>query len=555
MAVRGPRQQVGLVEPAGAGRDDVGHRDLAGVPVGAPDGRGAADAGVAQQRLLDDPGVDVVAAADDQVLGPPGEGDEAAGVDAAEVAGVQPAVTDDAVPADPGAAQSRVGDVPGEHGGAADHQLAGLAGGAVGPRPVLADPDGFDLLPGQDLADRSGAFLAGPGPGAGAGGLGEAVAFQQVPPGVSGEVLAYRGRQRGRAHDRQPQRADVGVDRDLRQGAVDGGHGGHRRDLVVLDDLPEPGVQGLVAVARRAWPHHPGAAEHRGDAGDDQGVDVEQRQPAQHPLPGRQPAALRDALGAGELVGVGVRGDLRGAGGPPGVHERGEIACLRQVRAGQVAGRLPGDHLVQIRHDQGTAVWINGLAEGWRVASCAVRPKREDGGHARLPGHLEQPLPQLRVQLGPGRDQDPGSGPADQLGDPLAGQRGVGRRGDPDGLRGQGGGVQHRGVDAAERDRVLAAHSQGGQRVGDPRHHAGQLGVGPGQAASVIARVRDPLRGDAVRPGGGGVQQQLVGRFRPRQYFSCGHGVFPIMVLCWVPRSSCPSGEAIVAMMTSPSCR
>ena len=107
MAVRGPGQQVGLVEPAGAGGDDVGDRDLAGVPVRAADGHGGADRGVAQQPVLDDPGVDVVAAADDQVLGPAGQVDEAAGVDAAEVAGVQPAVTDDAVPADPGAAESR----------------------------------------------------------------------------------------------------------------------------------------------------------------------------------------------------------------------------------------------------------------------------------------------------------------------------------------------------------------------------------------------------------------------------------------------------------------
>ena len=356
MAVRGPGQQFGLLEPAGVHEDDVGDRDLAGVPVGAPDRHGGADRRVAQQPVLDHPGVDVVAAADDEVLGPAGQVHQAAGVDHAEVPGVQPAVMDDALPADPGAAESGVGDVPGEHRGPADHQHPGLAGAAVGPRPVGADRDGFDLLSGQDAADRSGAFLARPGPGGGAGGLGQPVAFQQAPPGVRGEGLAHRAGQRGRAHDRHAQRADVGVDRDLRQGAVDGGDGRHRRDLVVLDDLPEPGVQGPVAVARRARPHHPGAAEHRGDAGDDQGVDVEQRQPAQHPLPGSQPAAQGDPPAAGQLVGVGVRGDLRSAGGPPGVHERGQVVCLRQVRAGQVAGRLPGDHLVQVGHDRPAAV-------------------------------------------------------------------------------------------------------------------------------------------------------------------------------------------------------
>jgi hypothetical protein len=117
-----------------------------------------------------------------------------------------------------------------------------------------------------------------------------------------------------------------------------------------------PGVEGLVAVAGRARPHHPDAAEHRGDAGDDQGVDVEQRQPAQHPLPGGQPAAHGDAAGAGELVGVGVRGDFRGAGGPPGMHERGQIIRPRPTGAGQVAGRLPGDHLLQVGHDRAAAI-------------------------------------------------------------------------------------------------------------------------------------------------------------------------------------------------------
>jgi len=456
-----------------------------------------------------------------------------------------------------GTAESGVGDVPGEHRGPADDQHPGLARAAVGPGPVGAGRDGLDLLPGQDAADRSGAFLARPDPGGGAGGLGQSVAFQQAPAGVRGEVLAHRGGQRGRAHDRQAQRGDVGVDRDLGQGAVDGGDGRHRRDLVVLDDRPEPGVQGLVAVAGRPGPHDPGAAEHRGDAGDDQGVDVEQRQPAQHRLPGRQAAALGDPPPAGELVGVGVRGDLRGAGGPPGVHERGQIARLGQVRAGQVAGWLPGDHLVQVGHGQRAAVRaaVTGRVEGGRDAAGAVGPQGQDGGHPGLPGRPEQPRPQLRVQLRTGRDQDPGSSPADQLGDPLAGQCGVDRSGDPSGLRGQRSREQRGGAGAGQRHRVAAPHPQGGQRVGDPRHRARQLGVGPVQAAGVTGRVRDPLGGDAVRPGASGIKQQLVRRGRQRQDLFRGHGVFPMTALCWVPRSSRPSAEAIVAVMTSPSCR
>ena len=107
---------------------------------------------------------------------------------------------------------------------------------------------------------------------------------------------------------------------------------------------------------------------------------------------------------------MGVRGDLRGAGGPSGVHERGEVFRRRRVRAGQAVGRLPGDHVVQVGHDRPAAV--QGPAgrrvtdQGRRVAVRAVGPQREDGGHPRLAGYPEQPMPQLRVQLGAGRDQD-----------------------------------------------------------------------------------------------------------------------------------------------------
>src|SRR5215472_8273306 len=183
----GPGQQFRLVELGGVGGDDVGDRDLAGVPVGAPYGRRRGDGGVSEQSFLDDPGVDVVAAADDEVLGAAGEVDEAVAVDAAEVASVQPAVVDDVPAADPGAAGARVGDVPSEHGGAADHQHPGLGGVAVGPRPVAVSPDGLDLLSGQDAADRPSPLLSGRGERGGAGGLSQPVTLQQALAGVRGE--------------------------------------------------------------------------------------------------------------------------------------------------------------------------------------------------------------------------------------------------------------------------------------------------------------------------------------------------------------------------------
>ena len=69
-----------------------GHRHLAGVAVGQADRRGDLDRGMAHQRLLDDDRVDVVAAADDQVLRAPGEPEVAVLVEPAEIARVEPAV-------------------------------------------------------------------------------------------------------------------------------------------------------------------------------------------------------------------------------------------------------------------------------------------------------------------------------------------------------------------------------------------------------------------------------------------------------------------------------
>ena len=71
--------------------DDRGHRLL---PLGvlAADDRGVGDLRVAQQHLLDFGRDDVLAAADDHVVDPVLDVEEAFLVDPAEVAGVQPAV-------------------------------------------------------------------------------------------------------------------------------------------------------------------------------------------------------------------------------------------------------------------------------------------------------------------------------------------------------------------------------------------------------------------------------------------------------------------------------
>jgi hypothetical protein len=67
------------------------------VGVGPADRRGGLDRGMLEQRVLDRGGIDVVPAADDEVLGTAGEGDEAVVVDRSEIAGVEPAVAELAV--------------------------------------------------------------------------------------------------------------------------------------------------------------------------------------------------------------------------------------------------------------------------------------------------------------------------------------------------------------------------------------------------------------------------------------------------------------------------
>ena len=81
----------------GAGpQRDVAHRQFAGIGVGHADRGGQRHRGMRRHRVLDHQRVDVVAAADDQVLGAAGDVEPAAVVGVAEVAAVEHAVVEDA---------------------------------------------------------------------------------------------------------------------------------------------------------------------------------------------------------------------------------------------------------------------------------------------------------------------------------------------------------------------------------------------------------------------------------------------------------------------------
>jgi hypothetical protein len=151
MAVRSKCAWVGV------GRHDVGNRDPAGVLVGAPDGRG--DAGeVAEQCFPDHPRVDVVAAADDEILCSSGEVDEAVGVEAARSPVFsQPSWTRSSrLTLGPSSLGS--GDLAAEHDGPVDHQEADFARGAVHPGPIVAHAYGLDPAVAGALRDRPDPF-------------------------------------------------------------------------------------------------------------------------------------------------------------------------------------------------------------------------------------------------------------------------------------------------------------------------------------------------------------------------------------------------------------
>ena len=87
--------QFVLADARAGPKRDVAHRQLAGVGVGHADCGRERHRVVRGHRVLDHQRVDVVAAADDQVLGAPGDVDPAVVVGVAEVAGVEQAALDE----------------------------------------------------------------------------------------------------------------------------------------------------------------------------------------------------------------------------------------------------------------------------------------------------------------------------------------------------------------------------------------------------------------------------------------------------------------------------
>src|SRR5271166_3094350 len=109
------------------------------------------------QRVLDDLRVDIVAAADDQLLAPPGQPEIAVRVLPAEIAGVEPFL---AIDLDPQAGVVPRVEIATKDVRPVDEDGADLIGvSAAGEAPCLVEDSGDHLLIGDAESDRSRAPL------------------------------------------------------------------------------------------------------------------------------------------------------------------------------------------------------------------------------------------------------------------------------------------------------------------------------------------------------------------------------------------------------------
>ena len=227
-ALRGEGEQLVLGGRMRRHERGEGHRQLARIRIGRADRRAQLHRRMRGQRVLDDLGVDVVAAADDQVLGAAGE--------------VQPAL----------ARRSS----PGRRWRASRRRVKALAvsAGSRKPENRLGDLNStMPLLARAAARDRSrrrarrarrcaaasrasgkptqpaGAIDARRRDGRDAGHLGHAQAFVHVQAEQALEARGELGRQRGRAGAAVADRRDVGAgERHVGQRRQHRGHGGQR---------------------------------------------------------------------------------------------------------------------------------------------------------------------------------------------------------------------------------------------------------------------------------------------------------------------------------------
>ena len=274
-------------------------------------------------------GVDVVAAADDQVLRPARDPQVAVRVHPAQVAGAQPFFV-----------------------GIKVHVARGLEIGRARPNAGVGDADLADLVHRALLGHRArGVHVQDPHVGVGerqadradlgravarvagdeAGRLGHPVALEDLHPGGVLKPLEQRLGQRGRAAERILDRGNVRIHLALHQRAGGGGHHDHQGRLPALDQLPEVVEDAVAAIAGGRGHHHVRA---RHDAGHPDRIgreDVEHRQRAQQHV-GRGDHHRRGAPAVVEHPHVGMLRHLGHAGGAAGVETGADLRLVARIR-------------------------------------------------------------------------------------------------------------------------------------------------------------------------------------------------------------------------------
>ena len=255
---------------------DIGTGQFAGAGVRLADGTGEGHGRMRKQRILDLGRVDIMAAANDQVLGPPGDPEIAIGVDPAQIAGAQETVLGEKIVVLVGFGIGRAF----EDAGIGHADLAHLVGCAFG-KTLGQLPQDAHMGIGQGNADRAHLLDAVDRIATDqTGRLGQAIAFGDLDPGRGLEAVVKLDRQRGRAGNRRPERGDIRVHRPLHQRRDRRRHGNQETDLPAFDQLPEIVEDAIAAIAGGGRHDHMCA---RGDAAHQHrigGEDMEQRQRA-----------------------------------------------------------------------------------------------------------------------------------------------------------------------------------------------------------------------------------------------------------------------------------
>ena len=303
--------------------------------VGGGDHRHVRHRRVRDQQVLDLPGGDVLAAADDDVLEPVGDRQVAAGVDPPDVPGPEPAAWQER-----GCVQRRVG-VAGEQLGAAGEDLALPAFGDVAASRIYQ----AHLVARKQPAVGAGSQVkwVGDGPGGHGGVLAAAVGAERGDPGRLGAPDQAR-RDRGGPGQELAQRAEGGGPGRLlveQAGQLD------RRPAAGRDRVPvdEAGRQRGV----------PRLHDHRGRA---EQQDPQQAEQSGH-VTGREEPQVP---GARAVEGVHPGGRLG---------QQGPMRMLHALRVGRGA-RGVHEHRAVVRVGAGLAVGASRLTQQSGVADRAV---------------------------------------------------------------------------------------------------------------------------------------------------------------------------------------